>query len=212
MLRKLACAAAAVLCLTVAAAAAVTADAEDLRVVSWEGGATAIVKTQDRVGDAFRLAQAEGPLVEPVPVEAESTIPNPDEIRSWGDLVTWLGGYIEEIVLVFIAFGIRLLPGQLYAILVTARWEQIAANAIRFGINRVAGTLADKPIVDSAQGQSVLNQALVFALQYGPGFLIKWVGGPKAVAEKLAARLNLDADVDVDPAQAVRAARTIGVI
>lgn len=132
---------------------------------------------------------------EPVPVpevvaEAESAVPTPDSIDSFGDLVVFIGGYIEEIVIVAIAWALRKLPAQLYAVFVTARWEQIARSAIKAGINGIKNAVPDGPL-EMSTGIAVLDLALVFVLKYAPSSLVKWVGGPEAVAEKLWARLDL---------------------
>jgi hypothetical protein len=142
-------------------------------------------------GEVAPVANEPTPVPEVV-AEAESAVPTTDQIDSFGDLVVFLGGYIEEILMVVITWALRKLPGQFYAMFVTARWEQIARSAIRSGVNGVASAV-DGPM-NMTTGVQVLDVALVFVLRYAPAFIVKWVGGPEAVAEKLWTRLDLTKD------------------
>lgn len=118
---------------------------------------------------------------------------------AWGALVSQWAGALGSLVLAVAAWALRLLPAQIYAILVTARADQLIAKAIDYGVNAVKDASKDKTLEVNV-GNQVLAKALQYVLDNAPGWLTTWLGGPEAIAAKIWARLKLDpaaSDTDV---------------
>jgi hypothetical protein len=92
----------------------------------------------------------------------------------------------------------RKLPGQAANILITLRVDQLLQKAVQYGINATAGAMKDKPLSVDV-GSEVLENALQYVVDNGPGWLIKWMGGKDTIRQKIIARLELDEAASVDP-------------
>lgn len=123
---------------------------------------------------------------------AEKTVPDTIveiPLSSW---ITAAGEFIGPLIGVAILWMIRFLPKQLADFLKTMRVEQLLQKAISYGINAVAGATKDKPLSINV-GSEVLENAIQYVVDNGPGWLIKWAGGEAGIREKIIARMNLDA-------------------
>jgi len=72
--------------------------------------------------------------------------------------------------------------------------EQLLGKAVDAGFNAVKGATKGK-VVEINVGSSLVAAGAQYAVDNGPAALIKWLGGPEGVKEKVAARLDLGADL-----------------
>lgn len=133
-------------------------------------------------GAAFSLA-----AVSPISFADPLAIP-------YGDILSGALGYISTILLAIIMWAMRFLPAQLYSLLMTMRVEQLLAKAVSFGANAVAGATKDK-VLSVEIGNKVLREAVSYALDHGGPLLLRFMGTPAEVAEKVWARLDVAPEV-----------------
>ncbi|MGY3387800.1 hypothetical protein ACVWW6_000391 [Bradyrhizobium sp. USDA 3311] len=126
---------------------------------------------------------------------------------AYGAAISQWAGAIATLILAGVTWLLRLLPGQIYSILVAARADQIIQKGIDYAINMVVGASKDKALTVDVHNQ-VLAQALQYVLDHAPGWLQSWMGGPDQIAQKIVARLNLAPDAVPDLNAAVAAAKT----
>jgi len=117
--------------------------------------------------------------------------PSTTVVVAWGQILADHTGEIATALLGLVLYMIRRLPPELAAMLATRRVEQLLAQAIAFGCNAVAGASRDR-VLSVDVGSAVLAEALRYTLGHGPGWLVRWMGGPNAIVEKLWSRLDLD--------------------
>lgn len=108
----------------------------------------------------------------------------------WGELLLTHADTIVYLIVSGLLWSARGLPAEWQARLRTARAEQLLANAVRYGVNAVAGASADK-VLNVHVASPVAASALAYAIDKGPSTLIRWMGGPTAVAEMIWARLDV---------------------
>jgi hypothetical protein len=94
------------------------------------------------------------------------------------------------------AFLLRHLPEQIVGILRTLRVEQILDKAIAYGVNAVAGAAQGKNL-DVKLGSQVLAEAVQYAVDRAPGWVIEWTGGREGIEKMITARLPMEADSSV---------------
>lgn len=124
--------------------------------------------------------------------------------------VTWAYGAVIQqwaqaigaLVFAGVAFMLRQLPAQIYAILVSVRADQLLQKAIAYAINMVQGATKDKALTFDVHNE-VLRKALQYVLDNAPVWLQTWMGGPEQIAAKIVARLNIEANT---PAPDINAA------
>jgi hypothetical protein len=98
--------------------------------------------------------------------------------------------YASNILFAIAIFGLRNLPAHLGAIATAMQAESLISAAINFGRNAIEGATRDKTLtVDVAN--PVLGEALVYALRFGPSWLLSHIGSPVAIAQFIFARLPL---------------------
>lgn len=100
---------------------------------------------------------------------------------------------IGALVLAGVTWLLRLLPAQIYAILVSIRADQMLGKSIDYGVNMVIGATKDKTL-EVDVGNQVLAKALQYVIDHAPEWLQQWMGGPQKIAEMIIARLNLAPD------------------
>lgn len=100
-----------------------------------------------------------------------------------------------------VAWGFRQLPANLAAILGNGRVELLLNNAIGYGLNAVAGAAKGKTL-DVDVGNKVLAEALQYAIDNAPKWLLNWAGGPEGLAKKIWGRLDLVPEADASGAVA----------
>jgi hypothetical protein len=112
---------------------------------------------------------------------------------AYGALIQQWASAIGTLAFAAVAWLLRLLPGQIYAVLVAARADQLLQKAIDYGINMVQGAAKDRSLTVDVHNE-VLAKALQFVIDNAPGWLQSWMGGPEKIAEKIVARLNIAPD------------------
>ena len=133
-----------------------------------------------------------------------------------GTKITWAYGAVIQqwstaigtLILAGVTWALRLLPAQIYGILVSLRADQLLGKAIDYAINMVKGASKDKELSIDVHNE-VLAKALQYVLDNAPGWLQSWMGGPEQIANKIIARLNIATDApppDVNAAVANTAA------
>jgi hypothetical protein len=120
---------------------------------------------------------------------------------AYGAAISQWATAIGTIILAGVTWLLRLLPGQIYQILLTLRADQLLGKAIDYGINMVKGATKDRELTIDVHNE-VLAKALQYVLDNAPGWLQQWMGGPEQIAKKIIARLKLapDAVPDVEAA------------
>ncbi|WP_454813748.1 hypothetical protein [Labrys neptuniae] len=108
-----------------------------------------------------------------------------------GQWISDIGTVVLAIAGGLIAWIVRKLPAQIAQIITTAQVDQMLTKAIGYAINAVEGATAGKTLNVNV-GNAVLAQALNYVTVHAPQWLIEWLGGLDAIAQKIIARLNLD--------------------
>ncbi|MEY9110386.1 hypothetical protein ABH999_006582 [Bradyrhizobium yuanmingense] len=140
-------------------------------------------------------------LLVPVAVAAEAS---GTVTWSYGEWISQWAGALGTVLAAVAMWALRLLPGQIYAVLVAARADQIIQKGIDYGIAMAVGASKDNALTVNI-GNDVLAQALQYVVDHAPGWLQAWMGGPEQIAQKIVARLNLvpEASPSIEAALAV---------
>lgn len=109
-----------------------------------------------------------------------------------GSWISEAGIFIGPLLAAAALWLVRKLPAQIASILIAARVDQLLQKAIDYAINSVAGAAKDKALSVDV-GSAVVAQAVQYAIDHGPGWMIGWMGGADMIREKIIARLNVDA-------------------
>lgn len=132
---------------------------------------------------AFLLAQAV-PVTPAVPVEPNT-------------VVVPYGAYIDVALNILltgvgaaVAWGFRWLPGQLQALALTMRVDQLLIRSITFGLNATSGAVKDR-VLTFEVGNRVLREALTYALLHGGSLVKNFMGTDAEIAQKIWSRLNV---------------------
>jgi hypothetical protein len=112
---------------------------------------------------------------------------------AYGAAISQWASAASAIVFAVVAWALRLLPGQIYSVIVAMRADQLLLKAIDYAINMVQGASKDKSLTVDVQN-AVLAKALQYVLDNAPGWLQQWMGGPVQIANKIIARLNIAPD------------------
>lgn len=122
-------------------------------------------------------------------------VPPTEVVFNWGDFVAiLLANLAQPDSVAWTAFGLALtwlvtrLPGPLKFAYNMFRVEQLLRNAIAGAMNSTAGAVQGKNVNVDVGGE-VLAKALQYAIDNGSAALIKWMGGPAGVQQKLIARI-----------------------
>ena len=124
-------------------------------------------------------------------------------------LVALAGPYVAfGLLAVVVAMAARL-PAPFLAAIRQSGADRFLVEAISFGINSVEGAATGKSLsVDVAN--PVAAFAVRYALSHAQPWLVAALGTPEELAEKVWARLNLDASASIpDFGKIVRDAKTI---
>ncbi|WP_448952109.1 hypothetical protein [Labrys neptuniae] len=108
-----------------------------------------------------------------------------------GDWIKDIGSLVLSLSLPAILWIVRKLPASIAQIVTTAQVDQLLNKGIAYAINAVEGATAGKTLSVNV-GNAVLAQALNYVTAHAPQWLIDWMGGLDAIAQKIIARLNLD--------------------
>lgn len=139
------------------------------------------------------LAQASAAVAQPATDTAVVTVP-------YGTWLTSGAAGIQEIVvsivMAVIAFACRKLPAVIGTVLKGILTQQLVERAISFGMNTVTGAVANKTL-DVSVGNTVLANALNYAVTHAPEWFIKWVGGASAIRDHIIALLPMEADASL---------------
>lgn len=103
------------------------------------------------------------------------------------------------LILAAIAFLLRALPESIVSIIRTAKVDQLLVKGIQAGINQVAGAARDKKM-DIKIANEVVRKVVQYAVNEGPAWLIKWMGGPEGIKAKVIARIQVVDGQAIDPA------------
>lgn len=123
----------------------------------------------------------------------------------YGKLVEDWVPFIASGLAALVAWGFRQLPSNIVAILGNGRVELLINNAIGYGLNAVAGAAKGKTL-DVDVSNKVVAQALQYAIDNAPGWLLAWAGGPEGLAKKIWGRLDLPPEADASGVVAAVAA------
>lgn len=121
---------------------------------------------------------------------------------TYGATIAQCASAIGTLLFAGVMWALRLLPSQVYAVIVSMRADQLLQKAIDYGINMVTAATKDKALTADV-GNAVLAQALQYVIDHAPDWLQSWMGGPDAIAQKIVARLNLASDAVPDVSAAV---------
>lgn len=110
----------------------------------------------------------------------------------------WISDWVPLIsasLAALVTWGLRQLPGNIVAIFGNARVELLINNAIGYGLNAVKDAAKGKTLSVDV-GNKVLAEAMQYAVENAPGWLLSWAGGPEGLAKKIFGRLDLDPAAD----------------
>lgn len=138
-------------------------------------------------------------MVSAVAVMAQETTSTVDTIVTipWGD---WLFESAQVVIAVLgavVMWGIRQLPARVVAIVQTSQVDQLLKRAIDYGVNTTAGAAKGKALSVDV-GNKVLQQAVQYAIDNAPKWLVTWAGGADGLRAKIIARLELESKAAVE--------------
>lgn len=133
---------------------------------------------------------------------AQATGETTKVVWAYGASIQQWASAIGTAIFAAVMFALRQLPAQVYAVIVSARVDQLLQKAIDYGVNAVEGATKDKSLTVDL-GNKVLAQAVQYVLDNAPGWLQAWMGGPDQIVKKIFARLNLDVDASAPDTSAV---------
>lgn len=119
------------------------------------------------------------------------TIPYGQWIVAFQEMATPLIG----VVLVFL---FRALPESIVSIIRTAKVDQLLTKAVQSAVNQVAGAAKDKKL-EIPVANDVVRKIVQYAVDEGPAWLIKWMGGVEGVKAKAIARIQVVDGKAIDP-------------
>jgi hypothetical protein len=139
-------------------------------------------------------------LFSPAPAFADTVTDQASVTIPWGQWLSDLAPGILDLALAGLAAGFawicRKLPSSVVSLLSTLQVEQLLARAVTYGINAVAGAEHDK-VLSVKVGNEVLAEAITYAEDHAPAWLMSFIGTPEQLAAKLIARLKLSSDATV---------------
>lgn len=128
-----------------------------------------------------------------VPAFAADTSVVAIPLGSWTEQVAAVAG---SVVLGILLWLLRQLPPAIYQALRTAQAEQLLGRAVDYALNAVAGAAKGKTLSVDV-GNAVVAAAASYAVENGPGMLIRWLGGPEAIERMILARIHLGPDAEI---------------
>jgi len=117
------------------------------------------------------------------------------------DIVTKILGWLRDIVITAaiaaVGWAGRLLPKTVVNWLMQTIVERNLARAVDYGINAVEGAVKGVELrVDV--GSAVIAEALQYAMNHAPGWIIRWLGGPEKIRDMIIARIPLDSEATAE--------------
>lgn len=174
--------------------APVGAFAQDLATAPVVTTGDATVVTTTPAGDDTTVINT--PTGQPTTIEQGDT--NTTVVVDYGDwldkLLAWVQTAAGVIVATLVAWAFRALPQSVVSILRTLQIEQVLKRAADYGINITRGAVQGKSLTVDV-GNKVVAEALQYAIDNAPRWLIAWAGGPDAIRDKLIARIPMDETV-----------------
>ena len=121
----------------------------------------------------------------------------------WGDLVAEIINAFGALVLGVVIWAFRKLPSEAVSAINAVclmLWQkqanELLGHAVQYGLNVTAGAVKGKRL-DFKTGSAVLERATDFAADRAPWFTKVILGGAANVRQMIAARLDLDEDVEL---------------
>ncbi|WP_315804023.1 hypothetical protein [Bradyrhizobium sp. SZCCHNS3002] len=130
------------------------------------------------------------------------TIPYGQWVSDWMPLI---GASLAALV----TWGLRQLPANVVALFGNARVELLINNAIGYGLNAVKDAAKGKTLSVDV-GNKVLAEALQYAVENAPAWLLSWAGGPEGLAKKIFGRLDLEPAADASAVKLVTTTANAG--
>jgi hypothetical protein len=130
-------------------------------------------------------------------------------VWAWGDILSKAAATIASLVVAGLAIAARQLPAQFAAIFANSRVQTLIDNAVNYGINAVAGAVKGQTLTVDV-GNKVLAEALQYAVDNAPAYLLSWAGGTDGLAKKILGKLDLPAEANADAVPGTVAATTPG--
>jgi hypothetical protein len=164
-----------------AAQDAVSSPAPDIAVVTTTtaGDDTTVINTP--VGQPTTIEQGDTTVVVPVGTWVDQTL-------------AAIQSSVGLLIAALIAWAFRALPKSVVDILKMLQAEQLLKRAADYGINATRGAVAGKELALDV-GNEAVAKAVQYAVDNGPAWLIEWLGGERAIIDKIVARIPLAGDV-----------------
>jgi hypothetical protein len=135
-------------------------------------------------------------------------------VGDWlSSVVPTIEALLTTVIGLAITWGLRFVPAAIRAFITQQQInqaEQLLANAIGYGINTVVGAEKGRNLEINV-GNAVAAQAVQYAIDHGPSWLVGWMGGTEAIQQKIIARLPLvsGAPVQIVPPAPVAASSAL---
>lgn len=114
-----------------------------------------------------------------------------------GPWLDWLASIanttLVPVILGLVARVLVILPAPVASVAKTFRVEQLLTRAIVYGINAVAGAEHDK-VLSVDVGNKVVAAAVNYAVNNGPQWVLKWLGGEDGIRQRILARVKFEPD------------------
>jgi hypothetical protein len=151
----------------------------------------AVVTTTDAGNDTTVITT---PVGQPTTIEqGDTTVVLP--VGNWVDQVlSAIQSSVGLIISALVVWAFRKLPTAVVDILKTLQAEQLLKRAADYGINATRGAVVGKDLQVDV-GNEAIAKAVQYAVDNGPGWLISWLGGERAIVDKMIARIPLATEV-----------------
>lgn len=112
-------------------------------------------------------------------------------VGNWVDaLVPQIEAGLGLVIAAIVTWALRSVPAAWMNQALRDQVDQVLLSALNYGFNSLDDALKGKEITIDVKN-AILAQALQYVIDHAPPFLIKWMGGPDAIMEKLVARWHL---------------------
>lgn len=115
----------------------------------------------------------------------------------YGDMVAEVAHIVSAMITPVVLLLIGKLTGPVGLFLRTFLGETLIRNAVSYAVNAVEGAAKGKTL-SIPVGSAVLAEAVQYAVDQGPKWLVNTLGGPDGIKQKVFRALDLEEDATIE--------------
>lgn len=109
----------------------------------------------------------------------------------YGDYLIELAHIVGSLAVALFPVTVALLPAPVRLVVSAVFGEQLLRNARDYALNAIEGAAKGKTLTVDI-GNQVLAQAVEYAVREGAPWLVRWLGGPEGIRQKIFRLLDLE--------------------